>query len=145
MKGIFLALMGLVFYAVMAVMMDLKLRSFNPFAVLVGAYCLMLPLAFVGMLVMKSTHPNLAMPTGSTIWLVLFLGLVYFFADASYMGAYSAGASLMVITTAVVLVPVLASLLKYYLAGGTPNSWQIAGYITAAVSVILIVKGGQTN
>jgi drug/metabolite transporter (DMT)-like permease len=145
MKGIFLALMGLVLYAVMAVIIDLKLRNFNTFAVLAGAYCVMLPLAVVGMLVMRSVQQTLIMPTGSMIWLFLLLGLIYFFADASYFGAYSAGASLMVITTAIVLVPVLASLAKYILAGGTPNIWQVAGYITAAVSLILIVRGGLAN
>jgi hypothetical protein len=142
MRGTFLALMGLVLYAIMAVIMDQKLRAFNPFAVLVGAYCVMSPLAIVGMLVMKSFQQALIMPTGSTVWLILLLGLIYFFADASYIGAYSAGASLMVITTAVVLVPVLASTIKYLIAGGAPNIWQITGYITAAISVTLIIKGG---
>ncbi len=51
----------------------------------------------------------------------------------------------MTITTIVVMFPIFASFFKFLVTRDLPNPWHIAGWVLAAVAVILVTKGELTT
>ena len=49
------------------------------------------------------------------------------------------------ITSITVLVPVVASLIKFGITNKLPKLWQVSGYFLAACAVVLVAKGGTTK
>ncbi|OHA08252.1 MAG: hypothetical protein A3A44_00450 [Candidatus Sungbacteria bacterium RIFCSPLOWO2_01_FULL_60_25] len=91
----------------------------------------------------RSGRNLLRFPTGALLIFAFLFGVVYFFADFSYISAFTAaGGSVMTVTTILMMTPVFSSLVKYfYTGGGLPNGYQIAGYVLAVAAVYVVGKG----
>ena len=76
---------------------------------------------------------------------MIVLGLIFTVADYCYVGAYNQGGTLLTITSIMLLVPVLASLIKFGLTKQAPNLWLVGGYLLAAGAVALVAKGGTVK
>jgi len=104
-------------------------------------YSVMLPLAIASWVVTRKNDQFINFPSGSLIVLALAMGVAYFFADTFYVSAYSFGGNVMTVASILTLSPVVASLIKYIWVGGSPNKYQLFGYVLAMFSIILITKG----
>lgn len=144
-KPVVFAVLALIFYAFQNVILEQKLSKYSTFAMLTYFYLAVFPLALAGLGYMKITKQPIIAPSGRMIVLVYVVGLIYFFADSLYIGAYTHGGSALVVSTIVVLFPVMVSVVRHFWVGGWPNYYQIAGYILATLAVFLVVKGNLAN
>ncbi|KKT95073.1 MAG: hypothetical protein UW97_C0029G0002 [Parcubacteria group bacterium GW2011_GWA2_45_15] len=144
MRGAIYATIAVVLFSFLNVALEQKLMKYNAAALMVCFYAVMVPLAFTRVGFVRITEGSVAFPTGTLLIIAFVFGVVYFFADFSYISAFTAaGASVMTVTTILMMTPVFSSLVKYfYTGGGLPNSYQIAGYILAVVAILLVSKGG---
>ena len=80
----------------------------------------------------------IATPTGKEVAVAAGVGLVLFVAEVSFLYAYFSGGSLAMVTTMVILIPVLASAIQFVLGGGLPHINEFLAYLLAAAAVLLI-------
>ena len=80
----------------------------------------------------------IATPTGKEVAVAAGVGLVLFVAEVSFLNAYFSGGSLAMVTTMVILIPVLASAIQFVLGGGLPHINEFLAYLLAAAAVLLI-------
>lgn len=106
-------------------------------------YASALPLIFLSIGFSYFNNQHVVAPHGSMILLAIFCGALYFVADIFYVGAFTSGGNLMTITIIVMMFPVVSSAMKYVWVRELPNSYQIAGYLLAMLSVFLVVKGSK--
>jgi hypothetical protein len=88
-----------------------------------------------------ATGYNIVLPSRNDAAIAIAVGIMFFFADLLYIGAYTNGGSLLAITTLLVLFPAIAQAIKVVWIGGKVNYYHVLGYIFAALAVILISKG----
>ena len=142
-KPILLATIAMLCYAVQNVVIEQRLSRLSVTAILVVCYAIMLPLALVRFGMVRMAGETAALPTGALLAFTLVAGVTYFFADYSYLAAYTSGGSLMSVTTVAILLPVFASLVKFAWTRDLPNGWQLAGYALAIAAIALVVKGNR--
>jgi drug/metabolite transporter (DMT)-like permease len=95
--------------------------------------------------VVKTDDPSFNFPTGTFLVLAVVLGLIYTMGDWFFISAYNKGGDLVTITCITVLIPVVASLIKFGITKSLPNLWQVSGYVLAAVAVVLVAKGSMAK
>lgn len=142
MKPVVYALFALFLYATQNVVIEQKLAKFEVSSVLIYFYIIMLPLAVIRLAQLKLSG-QVVTPSGTAILIALIVGVVYFFADYFFLGAYNAGGSLMTVSTIIIMFPIFASIIKYLWVGGLPNMYQVTGYILAMFAIIFVIKGSQ--
>jgi len=140
-RPIFYAFISIWLYAAQNVVIEMRLAKYTTMSLMLYWYVTMAPLALAGLLYMRIKGQAVAMPSGTDAILAVMVGVMFFLADMFYIGAYTNGGSLLAVTTLVVLFPAAAQLIKFILAGSRPNYYHLAGYILAALAVILISKG----
>lgn len=142
-KPIIFAILAMALYATQNVVMEVRLSKYTTMSLLLYWYFTMAPLALAGLGYMYWSGQNITMPKSGDIRLIVLVGAMFFFADLLYIGAYTNGGNLLAITTLVVLFPAMAQLIKYFWVGGNLNYYHLAGYIFAAIAVVLIGMGGS--
>lgn len=135
------AFLAMWLYAFSNVLIEVKLAKFTTVSLLLYWYFTLLPLAVALYGIMYFTGQKIVMPSGSYAAMAIAAAVVFFFADYFYIGAYTSGGSLLAVTTLVVLFPAIAQLIKSVWVGGDVNYYHIAGYVLAALAVVLISKG----
>jgi len=141
MKPVLFACLAVLLYSSQNVILEQKLAKYHTVTILVYFYIVMLPVTLGWIAGLKITKQPFVAPSGIAILIALGVGLVYFFADFFFVGAYTSGGSVFSVTTIVIMLPVFASVIKYFWVGGLPNLYQIAGYILAFFAVFLVTKG----
>ncbi len=145
MKPILFALVATVCYAICNVLLELKFSKLNPLTVMI-LYASVIWISAVGMRqVVKTDDPSFNFPTGTFLLLAIGLGLLYATGDWFFVSAYNKGGDLVTITCITVLIPVVASLIKFGMTKSLPNLWQVSGYVLAAGAVALVAKGSMAN
>jgi drug/metabolite transporter (DMT)-like permease len=140
MKSIIFAIFATILYAVSGVIIEQKLEKFNTIPLTLLFTLAFIPLGLGILTFQKFTHQEIKFPTHGLLWLTLAMGAFYFLADYFYIGAFTAGGNVIVITTIIVIAPVIAALFKHLWTGSTPNAYQVVGYLLAATSVLLITR-----
>jgi len=128
-------------YALQNVLLEVRLAKYSTLGLLVYWYFTLAPLALASVTYLYLTGHSLSLPTRADAPTVVAVGVMFFVADLFYVGAYTSGGSLLAITTLVVLFPAIAQLIKMSWVGGRVNYYHVAGYVLAALAVILIAKG----
>ena len=128
-------------YALQNVLLEVKLSKYSTMGLLVYWYFTLAPLALAGLGYLYLTRQTLVLPSRADAPLVIVVGALFFVADLFYVGAYTNGGKLLAITTLVVLFPAIAQVIKLVWIGGRVNFYHVAGYILAALAVILISRG----
>ena len=107
-------------------------------------YASVIWISAVGMrCVVKTDDPSFSFPTGTMLALAIMLGLIYTIGDYFFVSAYTSGGDVVTITCITILIPVVASLIKFGITKNIPNLWQVSGYLLAAGGVILVAKGSM--
>jgi drug/metabolite transporter (DMT)-like permease len=145
MKSVIFACLAVMLYAISNVIIEQKLSKFSTVSILLCSYPLFLLISLVWLNSQKLSGATTTWPTRDLLLFVLLNAAFWFLADALFIGAYTNGGSLMTITTIVVMFPIFASLLKFLMTRNPPSLWHIAGWILAAVAVILVTKGELTT
>jgi hypothetical protein len=140
-RPVIYAFLGMCLYAAQNVVIEVRLSKYTTMALLLYWYFTLLPLAVAGLGYMYLSGQTITMPNRSDAMLIAAVGVMFFFADLLYIGAYTNGGSLLAITTLAVLFPAVALLIKHFWVGGDLNYYHLAGYILAAIAVILISIG----
>ena len=141
MKPILFALAATLFYSVCNVLLELKFSKLNALTLMI-VYASVIWISAVGTRqVMKTDDPSFSFPTGTLLVLAIVLGLIYTVGDYFFVSAYTNGGDVVTITCITILIPVIASLIKFGVTKNLPNLWQVSGYILAAGGVILVAKG----
>jgi len=143
MKPAIYAVVALFLYATQNVVLEQKFNGYSTVTILLCMYAVMLPAALIQFGYMHVSGQAIVAPNGMMILVALGVGLVYYFADYFFIGAYTQGGSVTTITTIVIMLPVFASIVKFFWVGGLPNGYQIGGYALAVGSVFLIIKGSS--
>ena len=145
MKPILFTLVATACYAVCNVMLDLKFSKLNPLTLMI-VYASVIWISAVGMRqLVKTDDPSFNFPAGTVLALAILLGLIYAAGDYFFVSAYTHGGDVVTITCITVLIPVVASLLKFGITKQMPNLWQVSGYLLAAGAVVLVAKGSMTK
>lgn len=145
MKPILFTLVATVCYAICNVLLELKFSKLNPLTVMI-LYASVIWISAVGMRqVVKTDDPSFNFPTGAFLLLAVGLGLLYATGDWFFVSAYNKGGDVVTITCITVLIPVVASLIKFGITKSLPNLWQVSGYVMAAGAVALVAKGSMAN
>src|SRR5689334_2173425 len=143
MKPILFTLVATGCYAVCNVLLELRFSKLNPLTVMI-LYASVIWISAVGMRQMvKTDDPSFNFPTGTFLLLALGLGLLYATGDWFFVSAYNKGGDVITITCITVLIPVVASLIKFGMTKSLPNAWQVSGYCLAAGAVVLVAKGSM--
>ena len=142
MKNLLFPVLALVFYAVANVILENKLSSkLSTLTIMMFYSGITFSIALIAWSIVRTSAPEFAMPRGSLLGIAILVGVLFFFADYFFVGAYTKGISLLVITSIVALVPVLSSLIKFFVSKEIPNMWHIGGYILAFLALIMFAKG----
>jgi drug/metabolite transporter (DMT)-like permease len=145
MKPILFTLIATACYSVCNVLLELKFSKLNPLTLMI-VYASVIWISAVGMRQLFITNdPSFKFPTGTLLLLAIGLGLIYTAGDYFFVSAYTNGGDVVTITCITVLIPVVASLLKFGITKQLPNLWQVSGYILAAGAVVLVAKGSVTK
>lgn len=144
-KPVVYAFLAMWLYAFSNVVIEVKLAKYTTMALLLYWYFTLAPLAVAGIGYMYLSGQKIVMPSGSDAGMAIAAAVVFFFADYFYIGAYTSGGSLLAVTTLVVLFPAIAQLIKFAWVGGSPNYYHLAGYLLAAIAVVLISKGSAVT
>lgn len=145
MKPVFFSLVATVCYALCNVILELKLSKINNLTLMILYASIIWICAVVIRQLVKTDDPSFSFPTGSTLAVAIVLGLIFTVADYCYVGAYNHGGTVLTVTSITLLIPVLASLIKFGLTRQAPNLWQVGGYLLAAAGVALVAKGGTVK
>ena len=141
MKPILFTLVAAACYAVCNVLLELKFSKLNALTLMI-IYASVIWLTAFGMRqLVKTDDPSFSFPSGTMLLLALVLGLIYATGDYFFVSAYNKGGDVVTITCITILIPVVASLLKFGVTKQLPNLWQVSGYILAAGGVVLVAKG----
>jgi len=140
MKSIIYAIFATILYAVSGVVIEQKLGKFNTVPLTLLFTLAFIPLGIFILAFQKLGHQEIKFPTHGLLWLTLAMGAFYFLADYFYIGAFTAGGSAVVITTIIMIAPVIAAVVENIWTGSLPNEYQIVGYIFAVVAVLLMTK-----
>ncbi|TRZ64401.1 MAG: hypothetical protein D4Q79_01570 [Spirochaetia bacterium] len=143
MKPVLYACAAMFLYAFQNVTIEQKLAKYATASILLYFYLAMLPMAAILAFSMKASGQQSVWPSGNAITLVLSVGVAYFFADYFFISAYTSGGSVATIMTTTMLFPVFASIVKFFWVGVLPNCYQIASYLFAVVSILLLIKGNS--
>jgi len=143
MKPILFALIATAFYSVCNVLLELKFSKLNALTLMI-VYASVIWISAVGMRhLVKTDDPSFSFPTGTMLALAIMLGLIYTIGDYFFISAYTSGGDVVTITCITILIPVVASLIKFGITKSVPNLWQVSGYVLAAGGVILVAKGSM--
>src|SRR5215470_10811469 len=145
MKPIVFTLVATGCYAVCNVLLELKFSKLNALTLMI-VYASVIWISAVGIRqLVKSNDPSFSFPVGTMLVLAIVLGLIYTTGDYFFVSAYTSGGDVVTITCITVLIPVVASLLKFAITKSLPNLWQVSGYLLAAGAVVLVAKGSMTK
>lgn len=128
-------------YAIQNAVIDVKLKQFSTVSILLGFYIILLPLACGLFLYQKLMGQPLVFPTGEPLKILAVVSAVFFVADFFYVGAYTSGGNVVAITTICILMPVVGGLMKFVWVKEVPTPYHLAGFVLAALAVILIAVG----
>lgn len=90
----------------------------------------------------KNGH-TLNFPTSPQVKYLILCGILAFGASATFFTAYESGGQLFFITTAAVLIPLIAAGLDCLITGIKPNIGQLTAWTLAALSVIILTISSQ--
>lgn len=142
MRPILFAFVAMVLYAVANVVLEQKLARYNTLPLLACWYMVPAPILLSIVGYWKVTERPTGLPNGWMLVLAISMGVLYLAADSFFVGAYTQGGNLLSVTSMTVLFPAMAIAIKQVCVGGTlPNRYQVAGYILAALAVVLTTKG----
>ncbi|MFA7286344.1 MAG: hypothetical protein WC052_01615 [Patescibacteria group bacterium] len=140
-KATLYALIGAVLYGTQSAVIEMRLKELTPTAVLLCFYIAMLPVVLAILAYKWSTGTPIIWPQGGNLYIAGAMGIAYFWADWFTVAAYNTGGDVATVTGILMLVPIIASVIKLADGGTLPNIWQVAAYLTMAVSVGLFAKG----
>jgi hypothetical protein len=146
-KTIIYAFIAMWLYALQNVVLEVRLAKYSTIGLLVCWYFTLAPLGLAALAWLRYTGQPLTLPARADLGMVVAAGALFFVADLFYIGAYTgshaSGGGLLAITTMLVLFPAIAQIIKFAWVGGRMNWWHAAGYLLAAVAVLLISKGSS--
>lgn len=145
MKAVIFSLIAMVFFAVSNTMLEMKFSKYNNLTLMSAYSFVICVFATTTRLVVKNEDPSFLFPTGTNLLLLFVMGFLFAIADFFYVGAYTNGGSLLTVTSITIMFPVFASIIKFMIEKQAPNKWQIAGYILAVCSILLVVKGNKNS
>lgn len=145
MKPILFTLVATGCYSVCNVLLELKFSKLNPLTLMIMYASVIWVSAFGMRQFAKTDDPSFNFPGGTLLVLAIVLGLIYTAGDYFFVSAYAKGGDVVTITCITILIPVVASLMKFGITKQLPNLWQVSGYALAALGVILVAKGSMTK
>lgn len=141
MKLILLALFGIILYAILNTIIEIKLKHLQTFSLMCGLYIVLLPAATIIYMTRKHFDPSISLPSGNTWWIVAGIALMYILADYLYFGSLLKGGNVVTITTLLVLMPVISGIIKFVWVKESPSPYHISAIIFATIAVILVAIG----
>ena len=145
MKPILFTLVATACYAVCNVLLELKFSKLNALTLMIVYASVIWISAFGLRQLVKTSDPSFGFPTGTLLLLAIGLGLIYTTGDYFFVSAYNKGGDVVTITCITILIPVVASLLKFGITKQAPNLWQVSGYVLAAGAIVLVAKGSMAK
>jgi drug/metabolite transporter (DMT)-like permease len=142
-KVVFQALVGIILYAVQNTIIDVKLKQYSTLALLLQWYLVMLPLGAAVLIYQWYWGKEIIMPSGTDFKLVAAIAVMFFIADALYIGAFQSGGDVVTITILATLIPVMGAGIKWGWLGEAPTRYHFAAFIFAVLAVSFIAIGNS--
>ena len=140
MIAVLFALSSLFFSAIHNVIIKRKLAQLSPLALMLFSHSGVAIMVFCIILFGHVAGFRFGKPHGNQYWFLTISIALLFLSSFSFYRAYYEGASLMMMTTLVVLLPVFTSLVETGIGGSTPSLRQIAAWFFAAIAVLLVSR-----
>lgn len=138
MKPILLAIAAMALYAIDSVLIDRYYGKVHPIATLFHIYLLLLPLMTILYFFGGTIGIEIERPTKDMYKWIGIGALLFVMAELCLFSSYHYGASLAVVTTLALLIPVFGSLFKAAMQWGYPNRYTYLAMITGAITVIFV-------
>jgi drug/metabolite transporter (DMT)-like permease len=133
-------------YAAANVALEKYLSQYSSLGILMYMYPMMLMGGIASVGVYKYTGTEVNSPIGFTaIAIALAVGVIYYFADWSYVNAYSKGGSVATITSIMASFPIVAQLMKAGLDGQVPSLRNILGSTVVAAGILIFFSGDKDS
>lgn len=143
MKSVIYALIGISLYSIQNAIIDVKLKQFSTVSLLLTFYMVLFPMAAGLFAYQKLFGQPVAMPSGGSLALAASVAVMFFIADFFYIGAYTKGGGVVVITIMMVLMPVIGGLIKFVWVQDMPTPYHFAAFIFAALAVTCVAVGNK--
>lgn len=141
------ASLSILLYALQNVLLDHYLKRFTPTALLVVFYCTMLPMALLQLYVQQRSGAPILWPTAD--WrlfaLAIIGGFIFYWADWTFMRAYTLGADATTMATFLTLTPVVVVTIVALRYGIQPNWRMVAGYCIIVVGLWIFGTGVESR
>ncbi|MFN7160611.1 MAG: hypothetical protein ACK4NC_03310 [Candidatus Gracilibacteria bacterium] len=136
-----LAFIAVLFYGCQNWILEMKLSQYNPAIILLIAYAVMVPLTLaIYFLVPPPAGTIPGLPKDKDLYWTIGAGLLFFLADILFVTAYGMKGQSFNIGILLMFIPIIVLLIKMITGGIMPNVQQWAGYVFAALAVVLILK-----
>jgi drug/metabolite transporter (DMT)-like permease len=142
MKGTLSLFGAVIIYAAFNVVYDLKFRGVMQVASMSVYIGVLAAISVVAYLLRGQLGLTGTLPSGPQVWILVGIGVVLFIGDVFFLTAYNEKISLLVITTSVMLIPVVATAMKFFIGGTLPTPAQMLGYLLVAGGMYLVVAKG---
>ena len=134
---------ALFLFAVENVILEQKLSKFHQLALMSIYTGVVFVLSVVTLLIHnRFTEEPLEMPgSGAALAFTILMGVLFFWADYFYVGAYHLKGDVFSLTTMAILMPVFAVIIKFAFTGSVPNGMQMIGFVFGGCTIYFIAKG----
>lgn len=137
MIAVWFALSSLFLAAIGNVIIERKLAHISPLVFMLLTDFGLTILVFCIIMFCRVSGAHFIGPQGNEYWFLAAWIVVSFFSGFFFLSAYHKGASLMMMTTMVMLLPVFAALIKIGIGGSTPSLREIVAWVFATIAVLL--------
>lgn len=137
--AVLFALCAPVVFAVQALMVK-KVAHVTPFIVILG-HGIVLLCAVLGIVAMRTLDMKLTWPKDRDEWsLIAMQALLIFCGLFCILSCYRSGGSVLLLTTAMSLVPLFSGIARYLTGQGKFSPMQLLGCIVLALAIFLILR-----
>ena len=143
MKPVLFSLIALFCTAPGNVIIQLRFSKYHSLTLMTCYISVILAITLGALRTTKTSDPSFCFPRGADLFAVVILGVIFFAADYFFVGAYTHGGTLFLVTSIIVLFPITASLIKYCFTRDYPNGYQLCGYLFGIIGVILVICGDK--
>jgi|GEM_PF-6462723 drug/metabolite transporter (DMT)-like permease len=146
MKPTIYVLLAISFFAIQNIKLETRLSECHPVILALAINTTALAIAIFHLSANKGLGLDMTGPTlASTLPTIILVATVTYIGQFFFLSAYTSGGKATVITTIILLLPVLVSIIKYLTAKELPSTYHIIGYTLAVASVIFLSKGNSAT
>ncbi len=132
---------SMIAYAIFNLLVERHLLKVHALVTMTVGSAIVVVLGILAIVLCKATGlAKIDMPNQAELYALTICGFLLFAAEFSYVSAYTSGGKLIAITTAIALIPVVASAFKIITGGKSPSWLEMLSWAIIAGGLVLWVS-----